>query len=213
MLPVYYNFLSISELSFILFGMIFPEFIGKIICLFLYKYSFVSSLIRNIYSFFPCVCTGIHCARDQVFERLDRMFENLPYPLIKNVIPFCIFPVSFMMRYLCTSIEIARYTVLGTELSLNIYMDSFYSMLFIYSLIKILRSINMKRSILINLGKHATTMWFLHCIFYNDAGKNLKKAIYSLDNPLFIFLDVLLICYFFSFLIDIVKKKINNYLR
>lgn len=213
LLPFFKKLISYSKISGILFSFILPYPIIRIINYFILEGSVLSTIIRNLYNFFPCILIGVYFARYSCFERIDDFINTIFNTKIKKYIVLIILLViSFLGRYFCKEIIIASFNFMNNIVDIKINLDMLYSSMFIYCVASFVKIIKYNFVILSQLGIHSASMWFLHCVFFNEGSMKIRELLYSVNNPLIIVVIALVICYLIALLIDkimfIVKSRI-----
>lgn len=214
LLPILDKFMKRSNSFAILFGVILPVVFGRILTLFLREDGLLIDAVRNVIYFLPIVSFGYLFAKNKLFSIFDEILSEITNnKLIKAIVLFITLFISFFGRYCCENISFASYTFMGNDLSIKINLDVIYAPLFIYSIVNIFNYFKVDFKILQNIGVHSTSIWFIHCLFYNASSTTYNTFAYSLNNPLIalliVFVSSYLLAIVFDWLIDRIFKIIG----
>ncbi len=148
-------------------------------------------LVDTLY-WFTCLATGFIFARDNIF---NKMYEYFYSPGKCKSILVILIVLGCKMKW---------QSVLGVPL------DILYVAIIIFELINL---INDKCCSVFNkaiefAGVHATNVWFLHSIFFDEVTIFLQKYAYIPRNPVLVVLWAFILCLPFSLLINYIMKYI-----
>lgn len=210
LLPIFNKLISYSKVSGLFFSIIFPYIFFKILRLFIPENLFINIGASNLHSYFPCILFGCYCQTYNCFERfntfINKIFSN---NIVKTVIIFIILCFSFLGRYCCKEIILGSLSFMDNIVEVKINLDIIYSFLFIYSSLYFIRIIKMNIGIVKKLGEHSTSMWFIHCIFFNKYSELANSWLYSFRYPIVILLVAITVCFIFSLLFDKAFSKLK----
>lgn len=149
----------------------------------------IRTLLNNLRHWFPCISVGYICNKNHWFDKIRSILENYNRFLISGVlIIFC-----FVGRYFISA------------------LDFVYCALLVFAVVNL--QINRKSvigSFLHLCGKNSTNMWFLHCLYFGEATRNLIQPLaYWARFPSLIYAVAVMELLFCSWAIS----RIKNWLR
>lgn len=150
----------------------------------------IQTLFNNLRHWFPCIAIGYISNKYNWFEKINCLRQKLNH----------IF-VSIVLIILCF---VGRYYISG--------LDFIYCLLLVFAIVNLKININsfVGRSLYI-CGKNSTNMWFLHCLYFGDATRELVQPLaYWAKYPLLIYIVAVLELLGTSGLINWIKKKIAD---
>lgn len=170
--------------------------LGRYFCVLQNFVIFISEILDCFY-WFTCVAAGYICAREKVFHKIYHFFYY-PSKLKSLLVIFIV--LGCRMKWL---------TVIGVPL------DMFYASIMIFELINLLNDSCCRtcNKILEFAGHHATNVWFLHSVFFDESTNFLQKYVYLLKNPILVVVSGFLICLPFSLCINWIMKHIANLVK
>ena len=193
-------FICLLVVPIVIYGMLFfiKVSIGKGI---IYK-------LVNDFVYFPSILIGYIFAKFDLFQKIDMIGKK--WYSIKSLRIFLLSIVAIcaaMGRYIMPSIlfEIGELPGLSGINGLSISLDFIYAPLFIYCIVNISRCIKIGfiDKILAGIGKQSLLMWFLHCIFFNQAKTVIQPVLYYPHNPVLVLFWGLILCYCAAIILDI----------
>lgn len=119
------------------------------------------------------------------------------YPYIKNINQI------FIYICLCLCILIYQVKTKTTYLLTPLYVILMFSLNINYN--------NVLNRVIIFFAKHSMNIWFLHCIFWGTATRNVfQKYAYLPENPILVVLWVLFLCSCLSLIITPIQKTFKR---
>ncbi|MCR4801375.1 MAG: acyltransferase [Lachnospiraceae bacterium] len=154
----------------------------------------------NCAYYFPCVIIGTAIGCYNVFGKMKKITAFSGKTIMSKMILCILWCVAFWGPFLL-GVDIKMFSIVGI-----------YAAVLIYCTI-VLNSRNYGK-IFEFLGKHATNIWFLHCIFFAGATEKVfKKILYLPHYPLLVLLWGGLICVLASVVIIRIKGETDKCLK
>lgn len=214
-LPLIFKYLNMNRVCFIVIGFVLPFLLPRIIIQYLPDDSLLIEVMKNIYRFYPCVSSGIYCAKYKVFQKIDLVIDDVfKNRILKIIICFILLLISFFIRNYFDSAYLGRLYMINIYVDVEIKLYFLYISLFLYSLINLIKLIKIipLQIIFSILGKHSTSMWFVHCIFFNEYSGLYKNILYSMKHPVLILLFGILSSLIVSIIVDYIMNRIKRHI-
>ena len=127
----------------------------------------IQTLFNNLRHWFPCISVGYICNKNNCFDKIRSALGNYNRFLISGIlIIFC-----FAGRYFISA------------------LDFCYCALLVFAIVNL--QIHAKSCIgkfLYQCGKNSANMWFLHCLYFGEATRNLIQPLaYWAKSPILIY--------------------------
>lgn len=159
------------------------------------------NVIYSLWMWLPVSIVGYLCSVCNTFEAISKIFQN-KHEGIKILLCLLIGIWAFMGRRIHPFISLSGHQIIS--------MDIFYTPCFILCLVGIYRTIkiDMLWTVVSRIGKQSMYMWFIHCVFFDCFKKVLQPILYVFDNPVFVLIWGLLICYAGACVLCYIEHKI-----
>lgn len=192
-------------IKLILFGILIPIITGVI----LLEYTsndIVVPVIYNMMKYFPVITIGYIYATFSLYSKVfDPVFARNSHVSIKICLYGFLAISIFSTRHYVQTIVFGFY-IDKIPLLFDINADIIFTPFFLYSLINLIKCIpfNFLFKVLSKIGECSLRMWFLHCIFFNDACKELFQPIlFFPHNPILVLIWGLILCYVSALCINV----------
>lgn len=180
----------------------------------------LTGLLRNTQFYFPTVISGFLVARSRLFDGLSaaRARDCLQTPIVRGLgaLAFSVAAVCAAgVRFFCPYIPLGALPFIQPRIEMSLSLDVVCAPLFVYCLLRSgILYWKPARTVLSELGTYSLTMWFLHCVFFNNTKEIFQPVLYAPRNPVLVLLWGLALCYFAARLvrypIDALKKKTDR---
>lgn len=167
----------------------------------------------------PTVLLGYIFARYMAFEWLDnhlkRIISTKVITIILCVVGLLCIPMGKLVFPSITFYS-PKLPVIQKSISFYISMDIIYAPLFIYCIVALSRTValNYTKMVLKQIGKYSLLMWFVSCIFFNNAKSFSQPFLYWPHNPILVMIWGTFLCYVISLALSVllnrIKKKKND---
>ena len=157
----------------------------------------------NTLQWLPVVLTGYLFACYQGFEKLDDLFSHVPGRFLICMPVFLLVPFGRNIEPVLT---------LGnTAISLGNVLDVLITPLFIFAAVQLQKILPQGKwyQLPVWIGRYSMYMWYLHCIFFNNAQDFFKPILYAPRLPVLVLLWGLAICGLAAWLLDKPVRRIN----
>lgn len=153
--------------------------------------------LYNCCYYYNYILIGVAIGEYHLFERLSKIVIFSGRDWYSIIVLALIAVVAFMAP-----------AVLGINVS-HINLVGLYAVVLIYCLVTINQSKKESR-VLLFLGKHATNIWYLHCVFFAGATMSIFKPIlYLFKQPILVFLWGISWCVLGSLMINKINKLVT----
>lgn len=180
--------------------------------------STVRELIRAVANYFPIMLVGFIFGNYALFDKVKPIFSN---KVLRGIFFIVLMLLACAGRQIMPSIKIyfMEIPLLHIDLIHAISMDCIWTPMFIYAIVMLQRLwSNQAVCFPIRiLGKYSATMWFVHCIFFNNSKEITQRILYFPHSPILVTVWGLLLCLVmsigFNFVAEIILKKKNAVLK
>ncbi len=149
-----------------------------------------ATLFNNLKHWFPCIAVGYMCNKFNLFSMVKKKIEKIP--------------VIIVLLVAVVGCGVGRYFVSA--------LDFLYCMILVFSLSNMLYRTEKNtvwKDILKKFGLVSTNIWYLHCLFFSSATRELFQPLAYWSKSAFITLMVLLAeLYILSFVITRAQTKL-----
>ena len=169
----------------------------------------------DLRQWFPCVLAGYICAAYSLLEKTDALVRRI-LPQRGGRLAVCLLAVLLipMGRYLCPELVLRSpaLPLLRKSYSFRLRLDILYAPLYIAALIELVRALPWRRiqRVLELIGKYSLWMWFVSCIFFNNAASVFQPLLYFPRFPPLVFLWGLVLCGGLSFLLERIVSPLTK---
>lgn len=175
-LPLVHRLFKEASLRICLMGVLLPVlFILGLMTPFTFESSLYQCL-DHIRVWLPVTMMGWICAKFSFFEWMDDHLH--PSKIISILLWVGMALLSFFGRKFLPGITLLPLQLPSTVMASQLNFDIFYTPLFIYSVIKLIRLSPYQMKGLSFLGNHSMYMWFLHCVFFNCTKTIFQPILY-----------------------------------
>lgn len=174
-------------------------------------------VINDFRSWFPSVISGYCVAEYKIFENyFDKCCNSNWGKYQKRIVWLLLLALPFVGRYYSAWFTIGYVGFKTDTLSISFSTDMLYAPCFIYALICFINDVERAgalgraaNKVLSEIGKKSMLMWFVHCIFFSGATKEvLQPYLYFLHEPILVTLWGLAVTYAVAFVLDKITKPL-----
>ena len=186
---IYIFFLSKIERKLPSYILFFLFFLPKLLCLYIFHFY---SMTSYYLLFLPCIGIGYITAKYRIFYIIDNFF-NFNKKLLNIIIGLIFLLLPLIILY-------------------YFKLFSICSLLFVYGSLKIFYTVNNKlffNPILV-MGKYSISMWFIHCIFFNQLKIYTQPILFFSKNQFLVLIWGLFICFIISYLLEKLFKIMKD---
>ena len=150
--------------------------------------NWIQQTLSSLASYLPCVLTGYLFARHQWFQQIDVAYMRLIKRKWLDCI-ICVFLllIAFAGRFIEPSITVVLPRL---PIILDISLDVLYAPMLVFAVVRLcrdqLKTIPVLKKGLQTLGDLSLPMWFVHCIFFNNAKTFFQPLLYAPRNPVLV---------------------------
>ncbi|MBR2595811.1 MAG: acyltransferase family protein [Solobacterium sp.] len=167
----------------------------------------VHEVIGNTLQWLPVVLTGYLFACYGGFEKLDDIFPHHPGKMFLCILIFLLVPFGRNIEPVLV-LPFAGHPAI----SLGNVLDVLITPLFVFAAVQLQQALpNGKGSgVFAWIGKYSMYMWYLHCIFFNNAQDFFKPILYAPRFPVLVLLWGLVLGGTLAWLLDKPASRINT---
>lgn len=150
----------------------------------------IKTLFNNLKHWFPCIAVGFMIYKYKWLEKIDRCLGRVN----KYVVSIFLIIVCFIGRYFISA------------------LDFVYCLMLVYAIAKL--EINVESivgRIISRCGKNSSNMWFLHCLYFGIATRELIQPLaFFANNPVLIYVIAVFELIVLSELIELIKSRVYH---
>lgn len=147
----------------------------------------IKTLFNNLKHWFPCIAVGFMSYKYRWLEKIDRYLGRVN----KYVVSIFLIIVCFIGRYYIPA------------------LDFVYCLMLVYAIANL--EINVESivgRIISRCGKNSSNMWFLHCLYFGKATRELIQPLaFFANNPVLIYVIAVFELIVLSELIELIKSR------
>lgn len=149
---------------------------GEVIVLKIVSWNDIQNVLFSCFYYLPYIIIGGAIGEYNIYEKMKkvRMFSGETW--YSRIILFICMIISFILPAVIGN-DVVKFGIVG-----------FYASIFIYCIVVLNRN-KKENKLLLFMGKYATNIWFLHCIYFSNKTKDVfEKILYWPKIPVGVFL-------------------------
>ena len=150
----------------------------------------IETLFNNLKHWFPCITVGFMSYKYRWLEKIDRYLGRVN----KYVVSIFLIIVCFIGRYYIPA------------------LDFVYCLFLVYAIANLEINVeSMVGRIISRCGKSSSNMWFLHCLYFGKATRELIQPLaFFANNPVLIYIIAVFELIVLSELIELIKSRVYH---
>ena len=203
-LPLLYRLLDRGIPAAILFGVVLPVVVSRMIAL-QFSSDVVQEIVAEFAPWFQVTAVGYLFARYDLFRRIfDAAWKDPLGKTARVAVWLLLACAAFFARFYCTWFSFGPIAYKTGEMSVTFNPDMLYAPVFLYAVGNLCALLPREKlgAAVMRVGRYSLLMWFFHCVFFGPSRDVAQRLLFFPKFPPLVLLWGLALCYAAARLVD-----------